>query len=148
MPLSLIVVLLGDVPKLVCVSGGSNGSGSLYNDAELVGKTFKPDWGDSGDIWTPRTWFCVLLFPYASLYEIWIFKVVSVPAAVSAGKIVGTISFLSFASISPMLNVGEPTITIVAGVDDDDDRGCCTGAEVVLSALLLLLALLLPPPPF
>ena len=67
------------------------------------------------------------------------------PAAVSAGKIVGTISFLSFASIRPMLNVGEPTITIVAG-EDDDDSGCCTGAEVVLSALLLL-ALVLPSPP-
>ena len=56
--LPLIVLLLEDVPKLVCVSGvASKDSGSLYNDAELVGKTLKPDWGDSGDIWIPRTWF-------------------------------------------------------------------------------------------
>jgi hypothetical protein len=48
------------------------------------------------------------------------FKVVSVPAAVSAGKIVGTISFFSFEPIRPMLNVGEPTITVVAEEGDDD----------------------------
>jgi hypothetical protein len=73
-------------------------------------------------------------------------KVVSVPAAVSAGKIVGTISFFSFAPIRPMLNVGEPTITVVAE-EGDDDSVCCAGAEVVLSALLLLLLLPLLPLP-
>src|SRR5919199_3651218 len=69
------------------------------------------------------------------------FKVVSVPAAVSAGKIVGTISFLSFAPITPMLNVGEPTMTVVAE-EGDDDSVCSAAVEVVLSALLLLLPLL------
>ncbi|HVI70790.1 MAG TPA: hypothetical protein VM656_04800, partial [Pyrinomonadaceae bacterium] len=59
------------------------------------------------------------------------FKVVSVPAAVSAGKIVGTISFFSFAPIRPMLNVGEPTTTVVAE-EGDDVSVCCAGAEVVL----------------
>jgi hypothetical protein len=76
------------------------------------------------------------------------FKVVRVPAAVFAGKIVGTISFVAFASIRPRLNVGEPTITVVAG-EDDEDIDCCAGPEVVvLSALLLLLRLLpVPSPP-
>jgi hypothetical protein len=73
------------------------------------------------------------------------FKVVSVPAAVSAGKIVGTISFFSLAPIRPMLNVGEPTITVVAE-EGDDDSVCCAGVEVVLSALLLLLLPLMPLP--
>jgi hypothetical protein len=74
------------------------------------------------------------------------FKVVSVPAAVSAGKIVGTISFFSFAPIRPMLNVGEPTTTVVAE-EGDDVSVCCAGAEVVLSALLLLLPLMPLPSP-
>jgi hypothetical protein len=65
---------------------------------------------------------------------------VSVPAAESAGKIVGVISLFSFAPIRPRLNEGEPTITIVGEEGDEDDRLCCAGAEVVLSALLLLLA--------
>jgi hypothetical protein len=145
---SLAVLLLEDWPKLVRVSGDSEDSGTLCKDDELVGKTFKPDWGDSGYIWIPRTWFEVLLFPYASLYDSCMFKVVSAPAAVSAGKIVGTISFFSFASIRPMLNVGKPTITIVGG-EDDDDSGCCVSVDVVPPALLLLLIplpLLLPSP--
>ncbi len=77
------------------------------------------------------------------------FKVVRVPAPVSAGKIVDTISFFAFASMRPTLNVGAPTITIVGG-EDDDDIGCCVPGEevVVLSALLLSLASLpLPSPP-
>src|SRR5215218_8981510 len=55
------------------------------------------------------------------------FKVVSVPAAVSAGKIVGTISFFSFAPIRPMLNVGEPTTTVVA--EEGDDVSVCCAVE-------------------
>jgi hypothetical protein len=69
------------------------------------------------------------------------FKVVKVPAAASAGKIAGTISLLSFAPIMPILNVGEPTTTIVAE-EGEEDSTCCEGTEVELSALLLLLTTL------
>ncbi len=83
--LGLIVLFSEDASRLVRVNGDNEDPGITSEDAKLVGKTFKPDWGDSGAIWTPRTWFRVLLLPYASLYDIWMFKVVSVPAAVSAG---------------------------------------------------------------
>src|SRR5919106_1904561 len=65
------------------------------------------------------------------------FKVVRVPAAVSAGKIVGSISFFAFASIIPRLNVGDPTTTIVGGEEEEDTDCCVTVSEVVLSALVL-----------
>jgi hypothetical protein len=68
--LSLVVLLLEDAPRIVCVSGSGEDSGDVFKDDELAGKTFKPDWGDSGNIWIPRTWFRVPLFPYASLYDI------------------------------------------------------------------------------
>ncbi len=73
------------------------------------------------------------------------FNVVRLPAAVSAGKIVGIISFFAFAPIRPTLNVVEPTITNVAGEDDEDIDCCVIGAEDVLSALLLSLVLPLVP---
>jgi hypothetical protein len=58
-----MVLLLEGVARLVRVSGGIEDSGTASKDAKLLGKTFKPDCGDSGDIWTPRTWFKVFLFP-------------------------------------------------------------------------------------
>jgi hypothetical protein len=50
-----MVLLLEGVARLVRVNGGSEDSGTASKDAKLLGKTFKPDCGDSGDIWTPRT---------------------------------------------------------------------------------------------
>src|SRR3712207_1392828 len=71
-------------------------------------------------------------------------KVVRVPAAVSAGKIVGSISFFVFASILPRLNVGDPTTTLVGGEEEEDTDCCVTVSDVVLSALVLSFVLVAP----
>jgi hypothetical protein len=55
MSLGLIVLLLEDASRLVRVNGDTVDPGITSKDAKLVGKTFKPDWGDSGAIWIPRT---------------------------------------------------------------------------------------------
>jgi hypothetical protein len=55
MSLGLIVLLFEDESRLVRVSGDNEDPGITSEDAKLVGKTFKPDWGDSGAIWIPTT---------------------------------------------------------------------------------------------
>ena len=55
MSLGLIVLLFEDVSRLVRVNGDNEDPGITSKGAKLVGKMFKPDWGDSGAIWIPRT---------------------------------------------------------------------------------------------